>query len=197
MEDFAIRVRELLDVPVALVLLVQADRQVFPGMQGMHGPWATRRSTPLTRSFCQHIVATAAPLVVEDARDHDVVRTNVAVSELGVIAYAGMPLTNEASNVLGFLCTIDGRPRRWRAEHLGLLRDVAKACSTELRLRLAKVDAKRERRRRDELDARLHRSYARPQTLLLTVRNRTGVLVHSDSHPATSGRACSTARCSA
>jgi serine phosphatase RsbU (regulator of sigma subunit) len=195
MEAFAARVGRLLDVPVALVSLVRADEQVFPGLDGLPEPWAARRSTPLTHSFCQHVVATAAPLVVEDARHHDLVRASLAVPDLGVIAYAGMPLTDEAGNVLGSLCAIDTRPRRWSREHLDLLRDLAVACSTELRLRLAKVDAERERRRRDELDGQLRRSFVRSQTLLTAsqafsdaltvddVRHRIGALVHSDLQP--------------
>jgi serine phosphatase RsbU (regulator of sigma subunit) len=195
METFAARVRQLLDVPVALVSLVREDQQVFPGMTGLPEPWAQRRSTPLTHSFCRHVVTSAKPLVVEDARDHDLVRDNLAVAELGVLAYAGMPLTDEPGNVLGSLCAIDSRPRRWSEDQLDLLRDLAGACSTELRLRLAKVDAERERRHRDQLDAELRRAFSRAQTLLeasqafseaLTVdevRDRIGLLVHTDLAP--------------
>ncbi|WP_181783410.1 GAF domain-containing SpoIIE family protein phosphatase [Pseudonocardia pini] len=195
MEAFAARVRQLLAVPVALVSLVREDRQVFPGMTGLPEPWAGRRSTPLTHSFCRHVVTSAEPLVVEDARDHELVRDNLAVAELGVVAYAGMPLTDGPGNVLGSLCAIDSRPRRWSGDQLDLLRDLAAACSTELRLRLARVDADRERRHRDQLDAELRRAFARSQTLLeasqafsaaLTVeevRDRIGLLVHTDLAP--------------
>ncbi|GAA1881850.1 hypothetical protein GCM10009836_73870 [Pseudonocardia ailaonensis] len=195
MEAFAARVRRLLGVPVALVSLVRRDEQVFPGMTGLPEPWASRRSTPLTHSFCQHVVSSAKPLVIADARDHDLVRDNLAVLDLGVLAYAGIPLTDEQGNVLGSLCAIDTRPRNWDEEHLELLGDLAAACSTELRLRLAKVDAQQERRRRDQLDAELRRAFARSRTLLdasqsfseaMTVdgvRDRIGLLVHSELAP--------------
>jgi hypothetical protein len=54
--------RRMLDAPVALVSLVEADRQFFKSALGLPEPWATRRETPLSHSFCQHVVATGAPL---------------------------------------------------------------------------------------------------------------------------------------
>ncbi|MDT7581719.1 MAG: hypothetical protein QOK35_2983, partial [Pseudonocardiales bacterium] len=167
MDFFAGWVRRALDVPVALVSLVQPDQQVFPGMTGLPEPWATKRSTPLSHSFCQHVVVTARPLVIGDAREHPLVRDNLAVADLGVVAYAGMPLTDEAGNVLGSLCAIDIEPRSWTAAQLDTLDDLARACSTALRLRLARFDADRERDRRDEFEQAQLRAYERTQTLLL------------------------------
>src|SRR5438270_5290696 len=77
-------VRRLLDVPVALVSLVDANRQFFKSADGLPEPWATRRETPLSHSFCQHIVATGALLRIENAREHSLVCDNLVVPELGV-----------------------------------------------------------------------------------------------------------------
>jgi Stage II sporulation protein E (SpoIIE)/GAF domain len=195
MEYIAERVGRWLDVPVALVSLVQADQQVFPGLVGLPEPWASKRSTPLSHSFCQHVVMSARPLIVSDARVHPLVRDNAAVTELGVVGYAGMPLTDAAGNVLGSLCAIDTAPRTWSDSELEALRDLARACSGELRLRLARYDADRERRRRDELELQLRRSFERSQALLRAatdftdattveqVRERVGELVAGDLRP--------------
>jgi serine phosphatase RsbU (regulator of sigma subunit) len=172
MEAIAERVRRRLSVPVALVSLVQHDAQVFPGAAGLPEPWASIRTTPLTHSFCRHVVTSAEPLVVPDAPAHPLVRDNLAVSDLGVRAYAGMPLTDEEGRVLGALCAIDVRPRDWDADELDALHDLADVCSTELRLRLVRFEAQLERARRDELEEQLRRSFSRVQTLL---RHRTGV----------------------
>jgi GAF domain-containing protein len=93
------------------VSLVDADRQFFKSALGLPEPWATRRETPLSHSFCQHVVATGAPLRVEDARDHSLVCDNLAIPELGVVAYLGMPLATADGQVLGSLCAIDTEPR--------------------------------------------------------------------------------------
>lgn len=125
----------LLDTPVALVSLVDADRQFFKSQVGLSEPWASARETPLTYSFCKHVVASGEPLVVVDAREHPVVRENLAVSELGVVAYAGMPLAMSTGHVLGALCTIDGQKRQWSERDLEILRDLAAAVVTEIELR--------------------------------------------------------------
>ena len=166
MQAVAERVHRWLGVPIALVSLVGRDRQVFPGMTGLPEPWATSRSAPLGHSHCRHVVTATEPLIVSDAREHPLLRDSPAVDELGAVAYAGMPLTDEAGNVLGALCAIDVAPRQWTADELDLLRGLAEACSTELRLRLSRFSARDERRRRDELEQRLRGSFDRSQALL-------------------------------
>ena len=132
LDRYARLVRSTLGVPVALVSLVEQDRQVFPGAQGLPEPWAQRRSTPLSHSFCQHVVSDEAPLVVSDARSEPRLAANLAIPEIGVIAYAGYPITDGAGAVAGSLCAIDTSPRQWTALELAVLEDLAAACSTEL-----------------------------------------------------------------
>lgn len=166
MERFAERVRDQLAVPVSLVSLVQADQQVFPGMCGLPDPWASRRATPLSHSFCQHVVTTGEPLVVSDARLMPLVRDNLATVEIGVVGYLGIPLTDDRGHVLGSLCAIDTSPRDWTDRELAILSDIAADCSNELRLRLARLDAERERDRRDAIDVQLQELLRRSQQLL-------------------------------
>src|SRR5262245_60460382 len=54
----------LLSAPTALVSLVDDKRQFFKSALGLSGPLAIERGTPLTHSFCQHVVATSMPLIV-------------------------------------------------------------------------------------------------------------------------------------
>lgn len=196
MEYFAQQVRDLLRVPVALVSLVQADRQVFPGQCGLAQPWASARETPLSHSFCRHVVASGEPLVVEDVRDDPVLRDNLAIDDLGVVGYAGMPLTDANGTVLGSLCAMDTEPHAWTDAELTALRDTARACATELRLRLARHDAQLERVRAKELQDQLAQSLLRSQLLLtasqalsdiasvVELRNQVADLVAGDLKPA-------------
>ncbi|QTA36998.1 GAF domain-containing protein (plasmid) [Streptomyces sp. CA-256286] len=136
MERFARLAAELVGVPVALVSLVEPARQVFPGMVGLADPWAESRQTPLTHSLCQHVVAEEKPLVLTDAREDARTCASLAIPDLGVVGYAGMPLTDGDGHVLGSLCAIDTEPRHWTQQELVLLEDLAAACSAELRLRI-------------------------------------------------------------
>lgn len=125
--------------PVAAVSLVHDDRQYFAGMLGLEQPWADVRQTPLSHSFCQHVVASEAPLVIEDARIDTVLCSNLAVPELGVVAYAGFPIVNPDGHVLGSLCAIDSVPRVWDAVDLDALNDIAELIGVDLeRRRLAR-----------------------------------------------------------
>src|SRR6187402_3465086 len=83
----------LCKTPVALVSLVDRDRQFFKSAIGLPEPWQTRRETPLTHSFCKHVVALHEPLVIPDTRKDPVYRDNPGVRDLKVVAYAGVPLT--------------------------------------------------------------------------------------------------------
>jgi GAF domain-containing protein len=116
------------------VSLVDADRQFFKSCFGLPEPWASERETPLSYSFCQHAVASREPLIVEDAREHDVLRENLAVREMGLVAYAGIPLMAPGGSALGTLCVLDSEPREWSSRQVELLKDLAANVVTEITL---------------------------------------------------------------
>jgi formate hydrogenlyase transcriptional activator len=122
----------ILHVPVALVSLVDENRQFFKSCVGLPEPWASLRQTPLTHSFCKHAVASGQPLIVSDARQDPLVKDNLAVSELGVIAYAGIPLTTTEGLTLGSFCVIDSKPHEWTEEELEILQSLAASVMTEI-----------------------------------------------------------------
>ncbi|MET9654976.1 SpoIIE family protein phosphatase [Streptomyces sp. NPDC006460] len=136
MDRFARLVSRLLRVPVALVSLVEEERQILPGMIGLPEPWAGERALPLSHSLCRYVVESGRPLIVPDARADDRLRGSPAIRDLGVIAYAGLPLTDADGLVLGSLCGMDHQPRAWDPGELADLKDLAAACSAELRLRI-------------------------------------------------------------
>jgi GAF domain-containing protein len=127
----------VLNVPVALVSLVDSDRQFFKSCLGLSQPWASRRETPLSHSFCQHVVESRAPLVISDAREHPRLRDSLAIRDLGVIAYAGAPLITPGGHVLGTLCAIDHEPRHWTTEQIEILSNLAGSVLSEIQLHAA------------------------------------------------------------
>lgn len=129
--------RATLDAPVVLVSLVDDDRQFFKACLGLPEPWSSRRETPLSHSFCQYAVATGRELVVEDARTEPRLASNLAIRDLNVIAYAGIPIHSAEGDVLGTFCVIDSVPRRWTEPELRLLRDFAATVGDLLQARLA------------------------------------------------------------
>ncbi len=124
----------LLQTPVALVSLVDEDRQFFKSCVGLPEPWASWRETPLSHSFCQHVVATCAPLIVSDARTHSWLHDNPAIRDLGVVAYLGIPLTLPNGHTVGSFCVLDSVPRTWTPLEIGTVRDFAAAVMSEIEL---------------------------------------------------------------
>ena len=60
----------LLGAPISLITLVTEDRQFFKSATGLPEPWASRRGSPLSHSFCRHVAASGEAMVVEDTRRH-------------------------------------------------------------------------------------------------------------------------------
>ncbi len=122
-------------MPVALVSLVDGDRQFFKSQCGLSEPLASARQTPLANSFCKHAVGSREALVVPDARRDPVFEHNPSISEHGVVAYAGIPLITSEGHALGTFCVVDGEPHDWTEEEIGILRVLATSAMSEIELR--------------------------------------------------------------
>jgi PAS domain S-box-containing protein len=125
---------KILKAPVSLVSLVDADYQYFKSMVGLPEPYASQRQTPLSHSFCQHVITSGEPLVITDARENPLVCNNLAIPDLNVIAYAGIPITTSDGYSLGSFCVIDSKPRVWTEEEISILTDLAESVMTEIEL---------------------------------------------------------------
>jgi GAF domain-containing protein len=130
--------------PVALVTAVDRDRQFFKSCLGLPEPWASSRETPLTHSFCQHVVTAREPVIVTDAREDPLFIDNLAIRDLGVIAYLGVPLITPEDQAIGTLCVIDHKPRIWTKDEISLVTDIAAAVVTEINFRTVRRNLPRE-----------------------------------------------------
>jgi PAS domain S-box-containing protein len=140
----------LLGVPVTLVSLIDGTRQWFKSRVGLDAT-----ETPREISFCGHVVAANAPLVVADAAGDPRFSDNPLVAGPPYIRfYAGMPLRTQAGHVLGTLCAIDRTPRSLPPEKLEMLRLLAGQVADQL-------EARRQRRQLAEKNAALEKSEAR------------------------------------
>ncbi len=126
----------MLNVPVAMVSLVDRQRQFFKSSCGLGEALAQRRETPLSHSFCKHVVATGEPLIVPDARKHPMLRDNPAIEDNHVVAYLGIPLTTAEGQTVGSFCAIDAEPREWSEPEIEVMENLALSVMTEIELRL-------------------------------------------------------------
>ena len=148
-----------MEAPVALVSLVDADRQFFKSCIGLPEPWKSRRETPLSHSFCQYNRTSGQPMLIEDARTHPLFKDNLATRDLNVVAYLGIPLVTSDGHVLGSFCVIDSKPRAWTEENIAVIRNLAIAVMTEIQLRTEITTRHKTEKERDvlaELNTSLH-----------------------------------------
>lgn len=126
---------QVLGTPVGLVSLVDDRRQFFKAQVGLCDPVASRRETPLSHSFCQYVVNSDEPLIVNDARKDPVLKDNLAIPDLSVIAYLGVPVHDPEGYVLGSFCAIDDKPRDWTDEDRTVLENILTGVESEIALR--------------------------------------------------------------
>ncbi len=124
----------VMDAPIALVSLVDANRQWFKACFGLD-----LRESPRDTSFCGHVVADGIRLVVPDAlADARFADNPLVTGSPHVRFYAGIPLRNDEGYVLGTLCVIDHVARHPTEKQLALLEQLAS-------LVLAKLESVRRR----------------------------------------------------
>jgi len=99
---------QICDVPIALISLVDNDRQWFKSSFGLEAT-----ETPRDLSFCGHAINDKDnALIVEDARkDQRFFDNPLVVGGPKVIFYTGVPLKSSNGLPLGTLCVIDSKPR--------------------------------------------------------------------------------------
>ena len=108
-DDITRMAAQLFDAPIALVSLIDRERQWFKSRHGLE-----TACTPRGQAFCDHAIRQPAGevMVVEDAAlDPRFADNPLVTGEPSVRFYAGAPLTDAEGHNLGALCVIDRKPR--------------------------------------------------------------------------------------
>ncbi len=153
-----------LDAPIALLSLVDHDRQFLKSATGLPEGLT---DLPAAGAFCRFPVETRMPLVVDDARDDPLVRDDPSVPAEGLRAYAGVPLITATGHAVGTLCAIDAAPRRWSEREVRILTSLAELALTQIELRRLRG---RQRHERDALRERVGEGDARLQEATVRLR---------------------------
>lgn len=126
-------VARLFNVPIALISLVDKDRQWFKSCYGLPALKQTRREV----SFCAYAIQSMQVMVVEDATTDPRFAANPLVTgDPHIVFYAGAPLTTKENVNLGTLCLIDHQPRTFNKNEQEMLADFAAIVVEQLQLRL-------------------------------------------------------------
>jgi PAS domain S-box-containing protein len=136
------------NVPIALISLVDQDRQWFKSVQGLPGV----TQTPRDLAFCAHAILRDELMEIPDAandlRFHD---NPLVAGDPRIRFYAGMPLVDQGGYGLGTLCVIDRQPRQLDSHQRAMLGELA---TVVMKL----LESRRTELRAAQLGALLHQS---------------------------------------
>ncbi|WP_415842065.1 GAF domain-containing protein [Paracidovorax anthurii] len=108
---------EQLDAPMALVSLVDEQRQWFKSRIGI-----ALEETARDISFCAHAILQPEVFIVEDARlDHRFAGNPMVTGEAHIRFYAGAPLQAPGGERIGTLCVLDTEPRALNGTEIAVL----------------------------------------------------------------------------
>ncbi|PPT55004.1 histidine kinase [Xanthomonas arboricola] len=148
-EDITRLASIICQTPIALISLVDAERQWFKSELGMG-----ERETPLFKSMCAHALLDSDVLVVPDTReDVRFARNPLVTGEAPLHFYAGAVLKTSEGLPLGTVCVLDRQPRQLSAEQVDALRALARQTMAQLELRRALQVAEESDRYRSRLMA--------------------------------------------
>ena len=148
-DDLALLASHICATPIALISLVDAERQWF---KARHGTDLTQTSRAV--SFCSHAIEQRGLFIVHDAREDERFRDNPLVTGgPGVRFYAGAPLLTRDGDALGTLCVIDSVPRTLTAPQREALDALRRQVEAQLELRRNLHELKAALAARDQAEA--------------------------------------------
>jgi PAS domain S-box-containing protein len=162
----------LFDVPIALVTLVDTDRQWFKACYGLD-----IRETERQESFCAYTILSDEVMVVPDAlADARFAESTLVTGAPHIRFYAGAPLITSDGFHLGSLCIIDTRPRTLTEEQHKTLKDFAALVVDELELRQVSQELRAEIIERERAEEALRQSELRARSLIENVSDIVTIL---------------------
>ncbi|EAU63822.1 histidine kinase [Stigmatella aurantiaca DW4/3-1] len=154
---------QLLDVPLTIMSLVDADRQFFKADFGLPSPFRETRQLPIDASLCRYTLE-GEPIISSNAPADPFLKFHPSTGPWGIVALIVLPLINPDGHVLGTFCCIQPKVREWTSRDLTVMRELTASIMTEINLRNQIQKLKTEQNLRDTFVAALTHDLRTPLT---------------------------------
>lgn len=147
-DDLVMLASQICKTPIALISLVDAERQWFKARTG-----TTAEETERCVAFCAHAIRHRGVFEVEDASSDERFKHNpLVVGDPHIRFYAGVPLLTPEGHAIGTICVLDRTPRKLAPDQIEALEALQRQVVAQLELRKSLQDL------RDALDNVRHLS---------------------------------------
>jgi len=171
-DDLTLLASRICGAPIALITLVDADRQWFKSRVGL-----STTETSRSVSFCAHAIEQKDLFVIPDALEHLAFRNNPSVTgDPHVRFYAGAPLITPDGHALGTLCVIDRVPRTLTQDQIEALQALKRQAEMQLELRRGLIELEEALVARDRAEEAQVRLIEQLRTALQNVNRLTALI---------------------
>ncbi|GMT98606.1 GAF domain-containing sensor histidine kinase [Corallococcus caeni] len=154
---------QLLNVPLTIMSLVDADRQFFKADFGLPSPFRETRTLPIDASLCRYTLE-GDPIISSNAPADSFLKFHPSTGPWGIVALIVLPLINPDGHVLGTFCCIQPTVREWSSQDLAVMKELTASIMTEINLRDQIQKLKAEQNLRETFVAALTHDLRTPLT---------------------------------
>jgi signal transduction histidine kinase len=164
-DDLTELASEICETPIALISLVDSERQWFKSRVGLDA-----EETPRDIAFCSHAILQKSVFEVTDTHeDHRFIDNPLVLDDPSIRFYAGAPLLSPSGHAIGTLCVISDKPKKLNSHQRKTLEILGREVISQLELRLQLSQLEKANERKTEYLSSLSHELRTPLHAIISI----------------------------